>query len=71
MDKIYAITVSNAVEAVAPTSIFKLVSPRSVVGGIVTLNAVQVSLVQAVDADRVFTASTDTDAYIVVSGVIR
>lgn len=69
LDTIYSVT-ATPIEATAPTSTLLIVETKSVSGGTITFVARGVDLTQATDANRVLAASTDTNAYISIVGVV-
>lgn len=69
-DTIYSVN-ATPIEGTGPTSVFKMVEIKSVSAGVITLTARQVTLTEATDASRVLGASTDTDAYISIAGIVR
>ena len=70
LDRIEAV-IATPIEAIAPTGTLKIVETKSVSAGVVTFVARQVTLTEATDANRVLGASTDTNAYVVVIGVVN
>ena len=62
---------ATPIEGTAPTGTLKIVEVKSASAGIVTFTARQVTLTEATDASRVLGASTDTDTYVTIVGIVR
>ena len=70
LSTIYSVN-ATPIEATAPTSALKIVETLSVSAGVVTFVARGVTLTEATDANRLLAASTDTNAYVSIVGVVR
>ena len=71
LDSIEAAVSGGILEATAPTSILRIVEIRGISGGVITFNAREVNLTEAVDTARVLGPSTNTIAHLIVAGTVR